>query len=172
MAKTKIIDFHKFIIEDLPKRIRRVYRSFHIYSEADLQFQVCNSLNKFVLKHKGKANVFKILNKPFLKDLGLHPDLAVFRKGKPWLIFELKEMKTFNKGAIEKDIKRLKDFAKYKKSRNMRLGRGYLLYIAWGENKPNELIADSTYVIPIMCKFDDEWRDEYNRWRKYRVKTK
>ena len=88
-----IREFNKYIRKELKKEILDSYLHYQILSEADLQYQVCKLISSFLNKYDKEWMKYKVVNKPYLKGLGIHPDLIVFRREKPWVVIELKEGK-------------------------------------------------------------------------------
>ena len=101
--KVTLKDFDKFVKNKLPKYLLHDYLNYKIISEADLQSIVWNYITTFIKENHEKANEFKVLNKPYLKELKIHPDIIVFRKNKPWLIMELKESKKLKPKSSKKE---------------------------------------------------------------------
>ena len=131
MAKLGIKEFHKYMKNDLSKEILKRYESFLILSEADLQSHVWQILSEFFRKIESKPGLHKILNKPYLEELDLHPDLVVFRRNKPWVIIELKERKRLKQRTASKEFQRLiKAREHFKSKHDYKLKRGYLLYVS------------------------------------------
>ena len=88
------------------KELRKVYLAYEILSEADLQAFAWMLICDFVKEH-GSAQKFKVLNKPYFKDLRIHPDIAIFRKEKPWVLVELKERRRLTERSAQKEWDRL-----------------------------------------------------------------
>jgi hypothetical protein len=126
-----IKEFHKFMFDgEFGKELRKVYLAYGILSEADLQAFAWMLICDFVKEH-GSAQKFKVLNKPYFKDLRIHPDIAIFRKEKPWVLVELKESRRLTERSAQKEWDRL-ILAK----KRMRAKKGYLVYVArWGDKK-------------------------------------
>lgn len=82
MAKPGVKEIDKYIRGELSKEILKRYRYFLILSEADLQSDMSQLLTDFLKEHESKTNLFKVLNKPYLKELTIHPDLVIFRRGR------------------------------------------------------------------------------------------
>src|SRR6266571_4698415 len=78
--KPGIREFHVFIKGTLAKRVRDAYEKLAILSEADLQAQAWCLVRDFLRGYDPEERKFRVLNKPYFKDLRIHPDLAVFRK--------------------------------------------------------------------------------------------
>lgn len=107
MTKPGVKELHTYITGDLCKEIFWRYVGFLILSEADLQSHMCQLLSDFLKEHESKAGLHKVLNKPYLKDLNIHPDLVIFRRGRPWIVIELKEGKRLKEITASKEYARL-----------------------------------------------------------------
>jgi hypothetical protein len=179
MAKPTIKEFHNYMNNDLPKEILKRYKSFLVLSEADLQSHVWQILYKFFRKIESKPGLHKILNKPYLQEINIHPDLVVFRRDKPWIIIELKERKRFKQRTASKESQRLIKARKHFKSKyDYKLKRGYLLYVSrYGDGKvlsgPKGEGTRFFFEIPIILESfrntDDikKWEKEFKKWAKY-----
>lgn len=66
-----------------------------------------------------------MLNKPYFRDVRIHPDIAVFKRTKPWVLLELKERRRLTERSAQKEGARLIEAKKL-----LRPKRGYLLYVA------------------------------------------
>ncbi len=146
-----IKEFHNFVLHDFAKKIRYSYEQFNILSEADLQAIAWKLIGDFIEKHDTNRKL-KVFNKPFFKGLGIHPDLALFRKQKPWVLIELKERRRLSKGSAQKEWKRL---IKARKSVRPKLKRGYLVYVArTGDGRilkgPKKKGARFFFEVPIV----------------------
>jgi len=166
-------EFHEFIKGTFRKELRNAYEKFSIVSEADLQAIAWLLLRDFLREHDPVERKLKVLNKPYFKDLGIHPDLAIFRRGKPWVLIELKERRRLTVRSARKEWKRLiraKEFLKPK--------RAYLVYVArWGNGKvltgPKGPGAKFFFEVPIVLedvwpqKRVEDWEEEFRKWSKY-----
>jgi hypothetical protein len=167
--KPGIKEFHNFMIGDFTKGLRKEYSQFKILSEADLQAVAWHLVREFI----GPNSKFKVLNKPYFKDLRIHPDLAIFYKDKPVVLIELKEGKRLSEHTAKKEWKRLIKIKKKTKAK-----RGYLAYVArWGVGKtltgPKGKGAKYFFELPVTLeavhtKADVvEWEEQFRRKAKY-----
>lgn len=165
-------------MEDIAKEVRDRYWNYHILSEADLQAVVWQLIHLFISKHDPQFETFKILNKPYLKGLRIHPDIVVFENRKPWVVIELKEGKKLNPTAAKADWERLIESKKA-----FRAKRGYLFYVArYGTQKilsgPKKKGAKFFFEVPVVLEFIypeariKQWEQEYRFWAKYSEKSK
>jgi hypothetical protein len=171
--KPGIKEFHAFIKGSFSKHIRNAYEDLAILSEADLQALAWFLVRDFLLQYDPGARKFKVLNKPYFKDLRIHPDLAVFRRKKPWVLIELKERKKLTSRSARKEWNRLIRARKLLKPK-----RAYLVYVArWGNGRvltgPKGPGAKFFFEIPITL--EDVWLPErivaweetFRKWAKY-----
>jgi len=171
--KPGIKELHRFIRDNFEKELRDAYVRYSIASEADLQAIAWLLLREFLKAYDPTETKLKVLNKPYFKDLGIHPDLAVFRKGKPWVLLELKERKKLTALSARKEWKRL-----IKAKELLRPKRAYLVYVArWGSGKvltgPKGAGAKFFFEIPItledvwLPRRIEEWERGFRKWSKY-----
>jgi len=171
--KPGIREFHVFIKGTLAKRVRDAYEKLAILSAADLQAQAWCLVRDFLRGYDPEERKFRVLNKPYFKDLRIHPDLAVFRKKKPWVLIELKERKKLTTRSARREWRRLIKARKLLKPK-----RVYLVYVArWGNGRvltgPKGPGAKFFFEIPITL--EDvwlrerivAWEEEFRRWAKY-----
>ena len=174
--KVTLKDFDKFVKNKLPKYLLHDYLNYKIISEADLQSIVWNYISAFIKENPEKISDFKVLNKPYLKELKIHPDIIVFRKNKPWVIMELKESKKLKPKSAIKELERLLEVRRhFGKS----VKRGYLLFVTrYGEEKilrgPKGRGARFFFEVPISLEahFPDNmeiktWESDFKSWAKY-----
>lgn len=167
-----IKEFDKFIRDDLAIKLRDSYTRFEILSEADLQALAWHLIREFLNEFSSKSK-FKVLNKPYFKDLRIHPDLAIFRKDKPWVLIELKESIQLRERTAKKERERLLRVKKKTKAK-----RGYLVYVArWGKERvlrgPKGKGAKYFFEVPITLEkvhpesWVDAWEEQFRREAKY-----
>ena len=173
--KPGIKEVHNFIKGSLAKQIRDAYEHLEILSEADLQAFAWLLIRDFLRQYDPGSGKFRVLNKPYFKDLHIHPDLAIFRRKKPWVLVELKERRELTARSAKKEWNRL---IKAKKAVNPK--RAYLIYVArWGNGRvlrgPKGLGAKFFFEIPIIL--EDVWLPErvsaweaaFHKWAKFVV---
>jgi hypothetical protein len=174
MSKPSIKELHKFMTEDLRKEILQHYLDYLILSEADLQSHVWQILSGFLKEKQSKKELHKVLNKPYLKELNVYPDLVVFRHGKPWVIIELKETKQIKQKTIDEEFDLLIEMKEHFESTK----RGYLLHVSRYKSKkglkgPKGAGAYFLYEIPIVLEDVlipnkiKEWEEGRKKWAKY-----
>jgi hypothetical protein len=160
-----VMPFDAFLRTSLLKRLLKSYRNFEILSEADLQAFVWMHATRFLRKLSNDPSKFRVCNKLYCGDLGIHPDLAVLRYGKPWICIELKETGRLGKDAIREDWKRLNDTR-----RKLRAHRGYLIYLvrhgAPHFPKAQDFLKDPAHcLISISISMKDKLpADEFTAW--------
>jgi hypothetical protein len=81
--KPGIKEFHAFIRGPFPKLIRDAYEGFRVLSEGDLQSRAWSLLQQLFQEHHSTVKKFEVLNKPYFRDVRIHPDIAVFKRTKP-----------------------------------------------------------------------------------------
>lgn len=173
MAKLGINAFHKFLKADLKAQLLELYWDFKILSEADLQSIVWKLVTDYIAKNDSKPERFKVLNKPYLKGLKIHPDIVIFRKGKPWVVVELKERRALNARSAQRERDRL-----LKSRERFHAKRGYLLYVArYADGRvlrgPKGSAARFFFEVPIVLqsiktkKSIKDWEDKFKSWAKY-----
>ena len=174
--KVTLKDFDKFVKNKLPKYFLHDYLNYKIISESDLQSIVWNYISAFIKENHEKISDFKVLNKPYLKELKIHPDIIVFRKNKPWVIMELKESKKLKPKSAKKERERLLE-VKHHFGKSVK--RGYLLFVTrYGEEKilrgPKGRGARFFFEVPISLEahFPDNmeiktWESDFKSWAKY-----
>lgn len=181
MKKLGIKEIHKFISVDLKSKILEKYKNYEIVSEADLQSHVWQILTKYFADNEEKPGRYKVLNKPYLKEVRIHPDLVIFRKDKPFIIIELKEWRKPKQEAADKELNRLIEVKKhFIENHEYKIKRGYLIYLSW--HKIDKIIegpkgegAKYFFEIPIVdenfIKFElKKWKIGFKKWAKYTKK--
>ncbi|HKV04373.1 MAG TPA: hypothetical protein VJO53_04605 [Candidatus Acidoferrales bacterium] len=170
--KPGIKEFHSFILDDFAKQLRKAYFGFEILSEADLQAVAWHAIRGFIESHSSSRK-FKVLNKPYFKDLRIHPDLAIFYKDKPIVLIELKERRKLSQNVARKEWKRLIEIKKKTKAK-----RGYLAYVArWGKRKTlsgkKGKGAKYFFEVPVTLEAVHtraevvEWEEQFSRKAKF-----
>lgn len=173
MATLGIMRFHHYLKNELRICILEKYWNLDILSEADLQAVVWQLVSEFLKVHDPEGAMFNVLNKPFLKNLHVHPDIIVFRHRKPWVVIELKESKLLKPKTAQRERVRL-----LKSREAFHAKRGYLLYVArYGEGKvihgPKGAGAHYFFEIPIVLQSVHtlasikKWEKEFKYWSKY-----
>src|ERR1700686_2579362 len=167
-----IKEFHNFMNHEFRVGLRYEYFHFKILSEADLQAVAWHLVREFIDSY-GSSSKFKVLNKPYFKDLRIHPDLAIFYKDKPIVLIELKEGKRLSESTAKKEWKRLIKIKKKTKAK-----RGYLAYVArWGVGKTLKgkkgKGAKYFFELPVTLEAVHtkaevaEWEEQFRRKAKY-----
>ncbi len=171
--KPGIKDFHAFVSGRFRKSIRESYEKYLILSEADLQAYAWSLIVDFFREHDPTGLRFRVLNKAYCKDLRIHPDLAVFKKGKPWVLLELKERRKLSGRSANKEWKRL-----IRAREHLRPKRAYLVYVArYGESKalhgPKGKGARYFFELPVVLEDSwtreriQAWEPEFKKWSKF-----
>jgi hypothetical protein len=106
-AKPGIKEFDTFLRNEFSKRIRESYEKLEILSEADLQAHAWLRIRQFFNEFKESGHRFRVLNKPYFREAGIHPDLGVFKRRKSWVLIELKERKKVSERHARKERDRL-----------------------------------------------------------------
>lgn len=177
MKKLSIVRFHEFMRGPFKDSIRRVYKSYGIFCEADLQALAWHQVHQFLRRNEETKGKFRVLNKPFLRDCkGTYPDLVVFRGKKPWVVIELKESRKLTMASASAEREKLLN-ARDKLDHE----RGYLVYVArYGEKRAlhgpkGEGNAYHFFEVPVVLKetMSDieirEWAKEFRAWSKFVV---
>lgn len=170
--KPGLKDLHAYITGTFARVLREKYERFEILSEADLQALSWSLLQSFFQENDPKRR-FRVLNKPYLKDLRIHPDLVIFKRRKPWVLIELKERKRLTEQRARREWDRLIEVRKHLRPR-----RAYLVYVArWGDGKalrgPKGAGAKFFFEVPIVLQsiWTDEhvaqWEKDFQKWSKY-----
>ena len=184
MKRLGIKEFQIFVKGKLSTDILERYKTFQILCEADLQCHVWQILNDYFSNDDRTKKMICVLNRPYLKEIGIHPDIVIFRRKKPWIIFELKEWKKPKQRSAVKDFDRILNAKKHFSDKyNYRLQRGYLLYVSrrkvenlfTATNKP-----DLHYINAVPIILEDhmkpteifKWEQKFAQWSKYITKPK
>ena len=180
MQRLGIKEFQDFVQGKLCEEILQRYMTFQILCEADLQSHVWQILNDFFSNDARTNKMVRVLNKPYLKEIGIHPDIVIFRRKKPWIIFELKEWKKPKTRSAVKDFERIiKAKNHFSDTYDYKLQRGYLLYVSRKkiENLFDESIKPDMHYfhpIPIILPMNDteiiNWEHKFMQWSKYVTK--
>jgi hypothetical protein len=174
--KLGILDFDHFVKEILKEQLLKRYQNLEILTEADFQAWAFLSLFEYFQSSGPAGKRFKVLNKPYLRDLHTFPDIAVFKRERPWALFELKERLHLPLRVARKARTKL---LSARSTLGPSLKRGYLLYVMPhdGENVlrgPKGEGAHYFFEVPIVLS--DVWPDEAietfvrkrKKWAKYR----
>lgn len=172
--KPGIKDFHRFLVGDFSKRLREAYEEHQIVSEADLQAFAWSMVRDFLLAFEDGFR-FKVLNKPYCKDVRIHPDIGVFKRNRAWVLLELKERRRLSEHSARKDWARL-----VAAKRRLRPRRAYLVYVARYGNPsalrgPKGEGARYFYEIPIVLEEYwnaariEKWERHFKEWSKFTV---
>jgi hypothetical protein len=171
-VKPGVKEFHDFLTGAFAKEVRSRYEQYQILSEADVQAFAWLLIKNFFEEYDPEGLRFRVFNKPYCKDLRIHPDLAVFKRGKPWVMIELKERKILSERSARREWDRLIAARKC-----LRPKRGYLVYVArYGElkvlNGPKGAGARFFFEIPIVLEQFwtadriSSWERGFRHWSK------
>jgi len=169
MAKPSIKEAHAYLTNYLKKEIFRRYRSYLILSEADLQAHVWQILSDFFSNNESEEGLHKVLNKPYIKELNIHPDLVVFKRDEPRIVIELKEKQEIKEKDAYKDYQRLLKMKDHFKP----VQRCYFLYVSrYGSGK---ILPSKRGFFEVPIVLEDllttseikEWEDGRKQWAKY-----
>ena len=166
-------EFHEFIIGPFVKQIREAYEKLQILSEADLQGHASQLIQRFFQESGAPNGTFKVLTERYFKDPGIHPDIAVFKRSKPWVLLELKERRKLPERSARKEWQRLIEAGKV-----LRPKRGYLVYVArYGTGKvlrtPKGPGAHYFFEVPITLEQVwtsgriAEWEEHFKKSSKF-----
>ena len=174
--KLGIREFDSFVKGRLKDQLLERYKKSEILTEADLQVYASSYLTEYFQSSGPAGKHFRVLNEPFFREFHAFPDIAVFKRGKPWALFELKERLHLPLRVARKAQ------AKLLSARNAfgpSLKRGYLLYVIphGGESAlggPKGEGAHYFFEVPIVLSH--VWPPEAietflrkrERWAKYR----
>lgn len=178
MKKLGIKQIHNFISTELPERIFEKYRNYEILSEADLQSHVWDLLSKYFAENEEKLGLYKVLNKPYFKEVRIHPDLVIFRRGKPFITIELKEWRKPKQESAKRELQRLINAKQhFNEHHEYKIKRGYLIYLSWYNvgriiDGPKGNAARFFFEIPIVPEnFSTtelkNWKSGFKKWAKY-----
>jgi hypothetical protein len=171
--KPGIKQFDAFIKSSFSKQIREAFEELRILSEGDLQAHAWFLIQQFFQELGSTGKKFKVLNKPYFKDVRIHPDIAVFRRAKPWLLIELKERKRLTERSARKEWARL-----IKAKKLLHPKRGYLVYVArYGNGAvlrgPKGPGAKYFFEVPIILEDYwtpqriEQWEKTFKVWSKF-----
>jgi hypothetical protein len=171
--KLGIRAIHNFIKGGFRRNILKGYQGHEIVTEGDLQAFTWVLIRNFLRKYDPTNERLRVLNKPYLRDLSAFPDLVIFKRGKPWIVIELKEQRQLTAATAEKERDKLVRARKVLQAK-----RGYLIYVAMkGERKaytgPKGEGARFFYEVAIILEHGwdkekvDSWREERRKWNKY-----
>ncbi|MGH9858972.1 MAG: hypothetical protein ACRD5F_02990 [Candidatus Acidiferrales bacterium] len=171
--KPGIKEFHAFLRGPFRKSIRETYEKYLILSEADLQAFAWSLIVEFFRENDPTGRRFRVLNKPYCKDLRIHPDLAVFKRSKPWVLVELKERRKLSVRSAKREWKRL-----IRAREHLCPKRAYLVYVArYGDSKaldgPKGKGARYFFELPIVLEDSwtreriQAWEPEFKKWSKF-----
>ena len=182
METLRIKEIHNFISSKLKDVISERYFNHEILSEADLQSNIWQLLFDFFRVNE-KRELFTIHCNLYLKELRTHPDLVIFKNGKPYIIIELKEWRSIDlnkwssskkKKAADEDIKRLLDAENHFFEKH-RVKRGYFMYVSWkpvviqdeGIQGKNSRFLSVIRFVNEGVTFDKKWKEEFIKRSKY-----
>jgi hypothetical protein len=182
MKTLGIKEIHDFISTELKDEITERYYNHEILSEADLQSNIWQLLFDYFQSNEQKES-FTIHCNHYLKELRTHPDLVIFKNGKPYIIIELKEWRAIDlnkwsssrkKEKADNDIKRLLA-AEEKYFEKHRVKRGYFMYVSWkpviiqeeGIRGKNARFLSEIRFVKEGVTLDKEWKKEFSKRSKY-----
>lgn len=171
--------FHAFIKGPFKKRLLESYEKYEICSEADLECHARNLISDFLEEADPEGKRFRVSVKPYFKDIRIHPDIAVFKRDKPWVLLELKERKQLSEKSARNEQRRL---IKAQQHCHPRPKRGYLVYVSrYGDKRalsgPRREGARFFFEIPIVleeCWTRErvaEWEQEFKRRSKFTIQA-
>jgi hypothetical protein len=173
MNKLSIKEFHIFMRGAFKDSIEHLYKSHHIFCEADLQSFAWWEIKTFLEGQNCKEKTpgkFRVLNKPYLRNCRTYPDLVVFRHRVPWVVIELKESRILKESSAQKELDKLLQFKK-----TLPAKRGYLVYVA--RSGPRRAISGRKgeggryfFEVPIILdpeEWGEVWKREFRSWSKY-----
>ncbi len=166
-------DFHAFVKGPFAKQIRQAYEELRILSEGDLQAHAWFLIQEYFQQTDPTGKRFKVLNKPYFKDIHIHPDIAVFRRKKPWVLLELKERKRLTYRSARREWERL-----IRAREILRPKRGYLVSVARYANGtvlhgPKGSGARYFFEVPIILEESwmperiAQWEQSFRKWSKF-----
>jgi hypothetical protein len=173
--KIGLRNLHAFIVKKLPGRLLRRYKRYEILNERELEFLVSKEIKRFVRQddEKGRLSVHNCL---FLKDSRTYPDVIVMKKGKPWIVIELKEKGNIQEVTVFDERAKILHIKEHSG-----LKRAYVMYIGrWGKHRkiggPKGEFRHWFYEVPITLERAgmpprkiDEFELELRKRNKYKV---
>jgi hypothetical protein len=173
LGKLSINTFHKYLMTDLKDQLLEMLKNHNILTEADLQSVVWMLLRDFIKKSDSKPERFKVHNQIYLKDIGMYPDIIIFRKNIPWIIIELKEKHHLKIKTVETERKYLLEMKKKFK----KLHKTYLLFVV-RKGKGTGKIIDGPkgkgsrffFEIPILLSKAMPLKEDRDKWERERKK--
>ena len=157
------------MIDEFSKEIRKAYDNFLILTEADLQAHASVSIRKFFDRFNSATQKYKVFNQPQLKvqNIKMYPDIVVFKRRKPWIIVELKEVRELKQRARDKVVDRLE-----KAKTAFHVKRGYLVWVA---RYGNERVRAGRFFVELPITLEQfrlpddirSWELERDKWTKY-----
>jgi hypothetical protein len=182
METLGIKEIHNFISTELKNEISERYFNHEILSEADLQSNIWQLLFDY-FQSNAKRESFTIHCNHYLKELRTHPDLVIFKNGKPYIIIELKEWRSIDlkkwksskkKEKADYDINRLLDAENHFFEKH-RVKRGYFMYVSWkpvviqeeGIRGKNARFLSEIRFVKEGVAFDKAWKEEFKKRSKY-----
>jgi hypothetical protein len=174
--KLGIRDFDSFVKDSLKEQLLERYKSLEILTEADLQAYAFLSLLEYFRSRGSAGTRFKVLNKPYFKEVHTYPDIAVFKREKPWALFELKERLHLPPRIAQKERKKL---LTARRTLALSPKRAYFLYAIPRAGKkvlegPKGEGARYFFEVPIVLadvwpsEAIETWERRRKRWAKYR----
>ena len=173
--KPGIRDLHRFVRGNFKRQLLTRYKKLMILTEADLQAYAFELLRKFFRLRDPMKKRFRVLNKPYFREINMYPDIAVFKRGRPWVLFELKERSNLSPRIAGEEREGLL-IARQKLDPPPR--RGYLLYVARAGKKralkgPKGEAARYFFEVPIVLPHSwpkarkKAWERDRKKWTKY-----
>jgi hypothetical protein len=140
------------------------YKQYEILSETDLQAIAYQLVADYLVQQDPDRQVFQVFNRLYLKDVRIHPDIVIFRRNKPWVLFELKERRRrLPVRVATKERERLIKAREILRQGGLKARRGYLIYVApFGGRRallgPKGRGARYFFEVPILLC--EHWSDE------------
>jgi len=135
-------------------------------------------LSNYLKEHESKTGLHKVLNKPYLKEINIHPDIIVFRRNKPWVVMELKEGKKLKELAASRDFRRLVKVREHFKQKRYAIRRGYLFHVSryssdniikTSDSKLPRFLYEVSVTLGKILSYEEmkAWEAEFKKWAKY-----
>jgi hypothetical protein len=162
--KRGIKQLDRFVKQDLPKLLLEPYKRHEILSEADLQAIAYQLVADYLIQQDPNRQVFQVFNRLYLKDVRIHPDIVIFKRNKPWVLFELKERRRrLTVRVATKERERLIKAREILRQGGLKARRGYLIHVApFGDRRvllgPKGRGARYFFEVPILLC--EHWSDE------------
>jgi hypothetical protein len=173
IVKPGLKEFDAYLRKEFSKRLRESYEELQILSEADLQAHAWILIRQFFERFEETSHRFRVLNKPYFKKAGIHPDLGVFKRQKPWVLIELKERRK----VLEKHARTERD-RHLAARKTIGPKRVYLIYVSrygGGQALTGPKGKAGKYFFEIAITLEEtwtverirDWEADFKRWSKF-----